>query len=1160
MKTSRCRSYLSSCLVLLAWVLTTTAAQAQIARPPRAAYENFDVRDPELQGKEGAVTFERYRAQAAQGVAADARRRSVNSMNEAASALRGKIPGFQLEKNRAGNSPEIVGSLTPGAWLKPATSAPREETARNFLAEQAALYGLTPEQAAGLIKFTDYTNPAGNMSWVEFRQELNGIPIFQGEVRLAFSAEGALARTTGNLAPGLDAASLTVKPVLTAAAAVVYAGRSVGYTLEASRFETKSVEADGRKQVLTRGPFRREINAELVYFALEPGVATLAYSVILWERVDAYYILVDATDGTLLWRKNIVDHQTQSATYGVYTTDSPAPLSPTTILPGPGTQAPGIARSTVTLIGNEPPNFFNNLGWITDGANITSGNNVRAGLDLSAPDGVDTGGEATGSPARVFNFSYNPPPLGSEAPTLAAYRAGVTTNLFYWTNIYHDRLYLLGFTEAARNFQNDNFGRGGVGNDAISAEVQDSSGTNNANFGTPPDGTSGKMQMYVFTGTTPDRDGSLDADVFLHEMTHGTSNRLHNNGSGLTTTQAGGLGEGWSDFYARCILATSDEDVNAIFASGAYITLQLGGATDTNNYYYGIRRFPYAVKTNVGANGKSHNPLTFADIDVAQLNLSNGAFVPNPLFAGNAANEVHNSGEVWCMMLLEMRARLINRLGFAAGNQRALQIVTDAMKLDPASPTFIQGRDSIIAADNAGFAGADVADIRTAFAARGAGVIASVTGTSTVVESFFPAEIPGTVTFTDILGNNNGVAEPGEDLAITVPLTNKLTITDNPVTAVLGNFSANYGSMAANATTSATFSYRVPAATPCGTVLNIPFVVSSPNGFASVTIPLRVGAATVTNVLTQNFDSPTVPPALPTGWTTTTTGVANTAWTTVISPLVDVSNNAFSPDVAVVSDASLVSPVIPISSSNLQLTFKHRYSFESGFDGGVLEIKVDAGAFTDIITAGGAFVQGGYTATISSSFSSPISGRAAWSGAQPTTVTTVINLPASINGHNVQFRWRLGCDSSAGSTGWNVDSVLITTTTFDCASIDADGDGIPDGYEIAHGLNPNDPADALLDSDGDGKSNLQEYLAGTDPRDPGSSLRITSEVRDSVSGNVTISFPSVNGLTYVVEWSPDLLGVWIPVQSNIVGTGAVLNVVDPTNTAQTKRFYRARTP
>jgi hypothetical protein len=114
---------------------------------------------------------------------------------------------------------------------------------------------------------------------------------------------------------------------------------------------------------------------------------------------------------------------------------------------------------------------------------------------------------------RVFDFPYNPapgiPPPG-DSPTLADYRFGEVTHMFFWSNRYHDRLYELGFTEAARNFQLDNFGRGGLGNDRVLAESQDFSGTNNANFATPPDGTSGRMQMFIFTGPTPDRSSGLD--------------------------------------------------------------------------------------------------------------------------------------------------------------------------------------------------------------------------------------------------------------------------------------------------------------------------------------------------------------------------------------------------------------------------------------------------------------------------------------------------------------------------------------------------------------------------------------------------------------------------------------------------------------------------
>jgi hypothetical protein len=49
---------------------------------------------------------------------------------------------------------------------------------------------------------------------------------------------------------------------------------------------------------------------------------------------------------------------------------------------------------------------------------------------------------------------------------------------------------------------------------------------------------------------------------------------------------------------------------------------------------------------------------------------------------------------------------------------------------------------------------------------------------------------------------------------------------------------------------------------------------------------------------------------------------------------------------------------------------------------------------------------------------------------------------------------------------------------------DSDGDGLPDDWELAHGLDPNNPVDALDDPDQDGLTTLAEYQGGTDPFNP----------------------------------------------------------------------------
>ena len=122
----------------------------------------------------------------------------------------------------------------------------------------------------------------------------------------------------------------------------------------------------------------------------------------------------------------------------------------------------------------------------------------------------------SGRPTRVFDFPLN---LDLD-PT--NYPAASVVNAFYWMNWMHDKLTALGFTETAGNFQDNNFGRGGLENDGVQVWVK-YPGANNAYFSTPPTGSQARWNCCDFLGPTPKRDSALDAEIMLHEYTHGLS-------------------------------------------------------------------------------------------------------------------------------------------------------------------------------------------------------------------------------------------------------------------------------------------------------------------------------------------------------------------------------------------------------------------------------------------------------------------------------------------------------------------------------------------------------------------------------------------------------------------------------------------------------------
>ncbi len=305
----------------------------------------------------------------------------------------------------------------------------------------------------------------------------------------------------------------------------------------------------------------------------------------------------------------------------------------------------------------------------------------------------------------------------------------------------------------------------------------------------------------------------------------------------------------------------------------------------------------------------------------------------------------------------------------------------------------------------------------------------------------------------------NGAIDPGETVTVNLVLQNQGTLaTSNLVATVLPNAGVlapsgpqSYGAVAAyGGTTNQPFTFT--AAGTCGSnIMAILQLQDGTNNLGTVnfTLPLGGISTNLVPIFAQNFDGVTAP-ALPSGWTTVNiTGTAN-SWATTTASSDTPANSAFISDIASSSENALVSPVISIASANAQLSFRHNYSFDYHSasshvyrDGGVLEIKIGNGAFTDILAAGGSFVTGGYNNTINTANNNPLNGRSAWVGIFNTWQTVAVNLPAAAAGQNVQLRWNCGTDSNntgAGAVGWYVDSISITgaMVTANCLSVFTD--------------------------------------------------------------------------------------------------------------------------
>ena len=702
----------------------------------------------------------------------------------------------------------------------------------------------------------------------------NGIEIKNAIMGIHLDSKGDLIHATGKpikLSP--RALKYKVSPI--EALNMLYVEHS---TLKKASFrETASPPLKNRYRLfVNKSVSQKEIATKLIYKFIEEDLVlcwSISYEHLdseIWQNisVDANTgQIVDRTDWTLSCghdshqgsshacntehralpsKKAIKPNNIMTANYQVY----PMPLeSPAdgarTIEVEPWINAPNAS----------PFGWHDTNGMSGNETTSTAGNNVQAATDLDANNVPDLPILDGGS-----NLSFQFPIDLTMAPD--TYIPAVVTNLFYWNNIVHDVMYEYGFDESSGNFQFNNYGNSGMDGDFVRAEAQDGSGTNNANFATPPDGMNPRMQMFIwnpetstefevngpasiqgeytvtsasfgaqtgsytgdlvlvnddsaevteacgviqngsaisgnialidrgscdfdfkvnnaesqgaiaavvcnntggqpigmggdgdpvvnipsvmitqddctlikaellnntvnvtfsFDDTVVNTDSDLDNLIIVHEYGHGVSIRLTggaDNSGCLDNSEQ--MGEGWSDYLGLWLTMKASDTPTEGRAVGTYVL----GQGDSDDGGGGIRPFPYSQDLTV-------NPHTYEDI----ANVS----IP------------HGVGSVWCNMLWEMTWDLIAVYGFDAdfyagtgGNNIAMELVIEGLKLQGCSPGFVDGRDAILAADMAINNGANQCLIWGAFAKRGLGLSASQGDADNVNDSVEAYDVPQT--------------------------------------------------------------------------------------------------------------------------------------------------------------------------------------------------------------------------------------------------------------------------------------------------------------------------------------------------------------------------------------------------------------------------------
>ena len=874
----------------------------------------------------------------------------------------------------------------------------------------------------------DYSSAHNKVRHVYFVQELNGFEIFNAVGNLNY-LNGRFTSFNSAFVSHASKRYNTTTPSLDGKKAVESLMRSKGITGTVTFI---SFDDEDGTYWYSSPSASEDIPVKLGYY-FDGTEIRLAWDMAFYtlDQQNWYHSHIDAITGTVLntynWvsQCNIGHDLCELAEHKHMAAPAPAPAAPAAAAGMAGANDYLVYAYPVETPSHGLRTAENSPWWLIaspygwhdfDGVtgadtNITWGNNVHAYID-DDNNGRPTDTADNPSGGTTFDFSF---PIDL---TLAPsnYRPAATVNLFYWNNIIHDILYRYGFDEVSGNFQWNNYGKGGLGGDYVRAEAQDGGGLNNANFGTPRDGFRPRMQMYIWTLTSPRRDGDFDNGIIAHEYGHGVSNRLTGGPSNVSCL--GGneqMGEGWSDYFA--IALTIDSSIHVDTSRRGVGTYVLGQSI----YGKGIRTWPYSTDTNISQYTYDHIK-TFS--------------VP------------HGVGSVWNAMLWDMTWAFINQYGYdpdwytgTKGNHMAMQLVMDGMKLQACNPGFVTGRDAILEADRINYAGVNECLIWEAFARRGLGYsayqgVARLRGDGK--EAFdLPHSCKPIFTIDKIA--NKDIVEAGK------PITYSVIVRNGKQTVVTG--------VKIEDTLATGLTYVAGSATAGGVhsagIVRWSIDTMLPGQIDTLSFQAKTDSSIYSTE--RFFDNMEYGPS---NWTSSASTGTNT-WTIDSTNPYAGKRHWYGIDNGSTSVQNLMlNKTVAISSGDI-LRFKHMYNFEDEWDGGILEISTDSGgSWTD---ARPYFIKNGYDTLLRST--GPLgSGTYAFTGASLSYIQTEVDL-TSFAGDRIIIRFRIATDAGAGSYGWYIDNVrILNEVNYTNTVYGSTAEGDFDDATVECGTSVRDPA------------------------------------------------------------------------------------------------------